>query len=282
MERKRNLYLKSFFAILLCCLCITLFPGIKTEAASRMKKLTEDKTYNYKLNGKKTNKIKYTYTPHFYDEFVALNIYIDGQKKLTLKKNAYSWNVTLCKISSTRTLFYIRDYSNSDYNDFMRIYEYKNGKLKLIGDLVKLSRANDSNKYSPLSRWSRGEIKSVGKNKLTVKWMETTWSTGIIYVNITYNISGSKAKRKGSTYKVTPYRSNSWTARRSIVTYTKAGGNKKAFTIKVGNKVKILNFKTKNGKRYLQVKNSKGKKGWYKDADSYTLTGWFKEAFFAG
>jgi len=284
MERKKNLFFKSFFVMLICCLSMILFPGIKTEAASRMKQLKVNKTYNYKLNGKKTNKIKFTQSRNgssYY--FETLKIYIDGQKKLTLKSQAYSWNVTLCKISSSRTLLYVRDYTENDYNNLMRIYEYKNGKLTLISDLVKISRANDWGKYSPLSSWSRGTLTSVGKNKITVKWSETTNSTGIIYVNITYKISGANIKRKGTSYKVSLYKKNSWTARRTIKTYTKAGGGKKAFTIKTGNKVKIIKFTTKNGKRYIQIKNSKGKKGWYKDADSSNMgKGWFKEALFAG
>lgn len=276
MKRKQN-WSGVLIALLLCLVCAAWLPGIKADAANRMKTLKIGKTYNYKLDGKKSNQILCTYTsgPSYSKK---LNIYIDGNRKITLDDWAYGWDVSLCKISSSRTLIYTRDSSDNDWCSGLRFYEYKNGQLKSLGNLASITRD-----YKPLSNWSRGKLIRVGKNQLRVKWLETTKSTGGIEVLIDYKVSGQKITKKGSIYQTKPMnRKNIWTAQRNIIAYKKAGGKKKALEIKAGEKVRIIGVTLKSHKQYLKVKNAKGKTGWYQDPSSYSSGGWFKEALFAG
>lgn len=274
---KKKICKRGVFLALFLCLCAVWLPGLKADAASGIKKLKIGKTYSYKLNGKKENKILCTYTSGAGDG-VALNIYIDGKKQVTVDDWAYSWDVSICRISSNRNLLYVRDHSDNDWCSGLRLYEYKKGKLKLLKNLANISRDD-----KPLSTWARGDLIRVKNKRLTVRWMETTKSTGMIRVLITYKVSGNKITKIGKSYEVRPISGkNSWTARQSIVTYKKPGGTKSAFTIYAGDKVKILRVQVKKNQRYLQVKNAAGKTGWYQDPSYYPMGGWYEEAGFAG
>ncbi len=274
---KKKICKRGVFLTLFLCLCAIWLPGLKADAASGIKKLKIGKTYSYKLNGKKENKILCTYTSKD-GGAVALNIYIDGKKQATLNDWAYSWDVSICRISSNRNLLYVRDHSDNDWCAGLKLYEYKNGKLKLLKNLANISR-NDK----PLSNWARGDLIRVKNKRFTVRWMETTKSTGMIRVLITYKISGNKITKIGKSYEVRPISGkNSWTARQSIATYKKPGGTRSAFTIYAGDKVKLLRVQVQKNQRYLQVKNAAGKTGWYREPSYYPMGGWYEEAAFAG
>ena len=134
-----------------------------------------------------------------------------------------------------------------------------------------------------LSGWARGHLRKVGANKVVVRWMDTGMATGIFYVDIPYKISGDEVSRMGESYvlKATSWIKTKWTANRSIAAYTSVGGNKKSFSVHKGEKVTGLKMIKKNGTFYFQIRNSKGKKGWFKDSN-YTIGQYFKEAVFAG
>lgn len=274
---KRKLCKRGILVALFLCLCAVWLPGLKADAASGMKKLKIGKTYSCRLDGKKANKIQCTYTEKA-GGGVGLNIYIDGKKQITLNDWAYSWDVAICRISAKRNLLYVRDHSDNDWCAGLRLYEYKKGKLKLLKNLTNISRDD-----SPLSNWARGDLIRVKGKTLTVRWSETTKSTGMIRVLITYQVSGNKIKKIGKSYEIGPISGkNSWTAKQSIVTYKKPGGTGSAFTVYAGEKVKLLRVQVKKKQRYLQVKNAAGQKGWYQDPSYYPAGGWYEEASFAG
>lgn len=275
--REKKAWLKGAGILLLICLFAVWIPGSRTEAAGRMQKLKIGSTYTCRLSGKTFHTVKCTYTAQ-YENGVKLNIYIDGEKKLTLRDHAYSWDVALCRVSGNRNLIYVKDSSDNDWCAGLRIYEYKGGKLGKLGDLGRMTRNGKL-----LSNWARGGLAGVKKNQLTVKWLETTKSTGIIYVTVNYKVTGRKIQRIGTVYQTkSGRRKNRWTASRTILVSKRPGGGETAFTIKPGEKIRILGLAVKNKKQYLKVKNASGRTGWYQDPDSYTINGWFKEALFAG
>ena len=282
MKKKVNVG-KGLFLLAVFCI---MFLGscMKPEAASRMKKLKVGRTYTTRLTGNEKHKVKFTYTKRIDFDAGVLNLYVDGKLVKRIRRYAFTWEVNLCRVSPKRTLLYLRDCSNNDYNEYMKLLEYKDGRFIELGDLVGLTR-NDSYEQTDklLSGWARGHLRKVGANKVVVRWMDTGMATGIFYVDIPYKISGDEVSRMGESYvlKATSWIKTKWTANRSIAAYTSVGGNKKSFSVHKGEKVTGLKMIKKNGTFYFQIRNSKGKKGWFKDSN-YTIGQYFKEAVFAG
>ncbi len=282
MKKKVNVG-KGLFLLAVFCI---MFLGscMKPEAASRMKKLKVGRTYTTRLTGNEKHKVKFTYTKRIDFDTGVLNLYVDGKLVKRIRRYAFTWEVNLCRVSPKRTLLYLRDCSNNDYNEYMKLLEYKDGRFIELGDLVGLTR-NESYEQTDklLSGWARGHLRKVGANKVVVRWMDTGMATGIFYVDIPYKISGDEVSRMGESYvlKATSWIKTKWTANRSIAAYTSVGGNKKSFSVHKGEKVTGLKMIKKNGTFYFQIRNSKGKKGWFKDSN-YTIGQYFKEAVFAG
>ncbi|MCI9517304.1 MAG: hypothetical protein HFI80_09900 [Lachnospiraceae bacterium] len=282
MKKKVNVG-KGLFLLAVFCI---MFLGscMKPEAASRMKKLKVGRTYTTRLTGNEKHKVKFTYTKRIDFDAGVLNLYVDGKLVKRIRRYAFTWEVNLCRVSPKRTLLYLRDCSNNDYNEYMKLLEYKDGRFIELGDLVGLTR-NESYEQTDklLSGWARGHLRKVGANKVVVRWMDTGMATGIFYVDIPYKISGDEVSRMGESYvlKATSWIKTKWTANRSIAAYTSVGGNKKSFSVHKGEKVTGLKMIKKNGTFYFQIRNSKGKKGWFKDSN-YTIGQYFKEAVFAG
>ena len=282
MKKKVNVG-KGLFLLAVFCI---MFLGscMKPEAASRMKKLKVGRTYTTRLTGNEKHKVKFTYTKRIDFDAGVLNLYVDGKLVKRIRRYAFTWEVNLCRVSPKRTLLYLRDCSSNDYNEYMKLLEYKDGRFIELGDLVGLTR-NESYEQTDklLSGWARGHLRKVGANKVVVRWMDTGMATGIFYVDIPYKISGDEVSILGESYvlKATSWIKTKWTANRSIAAYTSVGGNKKSFSVHKGEKVTGLKMIKKNGTFYFQIRNSKGKKGWFKDSN-YTIGQYFKEAVFAG
>lgn len=274
---------KGLFLLAVFCM-VFLGTCMSSEAGSRMKKLKVGRTYTTRLTGNEKHKVKFTYTERIDFDAGVLNLYVDGKLVKRIRRYAFTWEVNLCRVSPKRTLLYLRDCSNNDYNEYMKLLEYKDGRFIELGDLVGLTR-NESYEQTDklLSGWARGHLRKVGANKVVVRWMDTGMATGIFYVDIPYKISGDEVSRMGESYvlKATSWIKTKWTANRSIAAYTSAGGNKKSFSVRKGEKVTGLKMIKKNGTFYFQIRNSKGKKGWFKDSN-YTIGQYFKEAVFAG
>ena len=278
--KKATKYLMVFMT-----LCV-VFLGSKTEAeaASRMRKLKVGKTYTTKLTGNEKHKVKFTYTKGEYYDAETLNLYVDGEKVKTIRQCAYSWNVFLCRISPKRTLLCVEDSKDNDYNGCMKILEYKNHQMTELADLAEMTRNTYGETDKLLTSWARCDLRSVKANKLVVRWTDTGAAVGIFYVDIPYKISAQGISRGGSgayALKKTTWIKTKWTANRSITTYTAAGGKRVSFKVRSGEKVTGVKMTRKNGNMYFQIKNSRGKKGWFKDSN-YSIGQYFKEAVFAG
>ncbi len=268
--------------------------GTRTKAASNIKTLTKNKTYTTKLTGTAKHKVRYTTPANPSDSYsVYLKLYIDGKTVYSLKhENIFYYDVQLLTVKSNRVLIGITEYTDNEYTMFNNIYEYKNGKLKLLKNLATLTRSSGTKATKLLTGWGRGHLYSLSGTKLEVVWYDATVATGCICYVASYKIGTNSIKKNSTSNTVRMMTSDmdigkanpKWTAKYTLKAYTTAGGSKNAFTIKPGNKVTLLTMTVKNGKRYLQVKNSSGKKGWIvnPDTDFNRPNGYFKECFFAG
>ena len=137
MKKKVNVG-KGLFLLAVFCI---MFLGscMKPEAASRMKKLKVGRTYTTRLTGNEKHKVKFTYTKRIDFDAGVLNLYVDGKLVKRIRRYAFTWEVNLCRVSPKRTLLYLRDCSNNDYNEYMKLLEYKDGRFIELGDLVGLT-----------------------------------------------------------------------------------------------------------------------------------------------
>ena len=60
---------------------------------------------------------------------------MDGKLVKRIRRYAFTWEVNLCRSARKRTLLYLRDCSNNDYNEYMKLLEYKDGRFIELGDL---------------------------------------------------------------------------------------------------------------------------------------------------
>lgn len=287
-EGKYRLWKQIVCLIVLCA--AFLYSKTEAQAAPRFQRLTEGKTYQTTLTGKKKHTLKFVCVegkePGDYLEEV--NIYLDGKKEKTVRGvGEYYWKVYLCRVGTKKTLLYMEGISDNDYTTSIRIMEYRNKKLRQIADLTELSRNNSEDETQKLfSGWARGILQRVGDNSLTVRWSETGKSTGIVCVDVTYKLAGSRMVQSGSSYALKfpyEYLKKEWTAKESFSAYTKAGGSKVSFRIQPGDRVKPLRLTRKRGNLWFQIRNAEGKKGWFKDAETHSdHSVYFEEAMFAG
>lgn len=243
------------------------------EAAKNVKSLKPGKSYTTKLTGSKRHKVKYT----FNEANGTVKLFINGKCVKSLK-NTWWPEVCLLKITDSKNLIYIHDCGPSDDTGYVKIYEYKNQKLKLLADLLTITQKKYAN------RIHYAMLQSVTSEKITVKWQIQSNSLGSSFeVKIPYKIGKTKITRSGTSYNIKQWDGKvaKFTANRKIKVYTKAGGDKLAFIVKKGQKVTITKIYGKNGKTYFQLKNKNGKTGWYKDPDNYVNGGFFKECFFS-
>ncbi len=263
------------------------------EAASRVKTLNVNTTYTTRLTGAENHRIMFKYTDNKgYSEFKDCKIYIDGKLKKTISSNnygSYYYEVKLLSVNANRNLIYIENRSDSDYVDFNNIYEYKNGKLILLKNLCTLTRCSGDRADKLLTGWARGTLYSFDGKTLCIKWQDSTVATGNIYYITSYTISGNKITKNSTANAVRSLKNGKtnpkWTARYTMKAYTTAGGRNVAFTVNTNDIITIKVMTVKNGRRYLQVTNSKGKSGWLLNPNTYSdgkYDGYFKECILAG
>ncbi len=264
--------------------------GTKAQAVSKIKTLTKNKTYSTKLTGKTTYKLCYKESKNSkYSECKDCKIYVNGKLKKTISTNSrysYNYTVKLLTVSSNRKLIYVQDHEDNDYVDFNYIYEYKNGKMVLLKDLCSLTRSSGTKADKLLTGWGRGELYSFDGKTLCMRWDDCTAATGNIYYIASYTIKGTSITKNSTTNAIRSVRTGKanpkWTAKCTFKAYTAIGGSKLAFTVKPNDIVTMKLMTVKNGKRYFQVTNSKGKTGWVLNPSYVEGEGYFKECLFAG
>jgi len=237
----------------------------------------------------------------YYTETAATNttpyklcFFVDGVAKFehavnNIDAGAYVWLLT---VNSSTTLIYFSFYQENKLPVFDKVYWLNDaGNMEICGDIGNMTRSKSkTGNGSRLSNWSRNPVPvSAGGGKFTLKWNSLDSSLGMFYANVPYKYSSTTklVTKAASTYKVSfgkmaEWKSATGTTRKAFKAYTKPGGAKLSYSVKKGDKLKVLQVKASGGNRYFQVRNSRGKLGWYKNVDN-PGTGWyFKNALFAG
>ena len=233
--------------------------SVHTQAATQKYplKLQQGKTYSTKLTGSNTYKIKWKGVSDSKNNKYYVDLYINSKKfRKSLKYEFYS--VELLKADKSRVLINVG--SGCDGSREHNIYEYKNGKLQLMFNACREIQHN--NVFDKLP----GDIYNIGNNKFAMDWRisyqnDKDQSTTYYVAKVIYHVGKDKITTLGSTF---PVYENTWLTARKIKTYTAAGGKTTSFTAEKGSKVTILKVTLKKGVSYLQIENSKGKKGWFK------------------
>lgn len=280
----KRLFKMKWIFIMALLLAVFAFPQT-ADAASAITRMESGKTYSRKLDGK-THSVKYVYDGggYSYESKPTVKLYIDGILKKQFRDDVY-YTAWMVKASAKKTFLCIHNEGPSNDTIFFKVYEYKNGKLKAVGDLAKVAR-----KFA--DRFSYASIQKASKNKWTVRWSLQSPAMGsMTSINVTYKVTSSGIKRIGKAYSLRTWNGyagrhtscSNWTARQNIAVYKAKGGSKVSYYIRKGEKVDILKMSGKNGHTWFQVRNSQGKKGWFEDPDFGTvMNGYFEECMFAG
>ena len=227
------------------------------------------KKYDITGDGK-ADSIRFEITGVNYSFASTLKVYVN--KKLcytSLGYNDYGF------IANAVTAKYLRMKSgapflfvecNTNNNDGTHdILQYRKGKLVPMV----------SNSQLPTGYGNHNQIRSakVSGNTIKVKFMQMTYAAGAIYSTYTYVKKDGKLKRKssqtssleystyvdGATKSGKPYGA----ARTSMKTYKSPGSSKAAFTVKLGQKIKLTKMCFKSGKLYFRATTKSGKSGWF-------------------
>ena len=193
-------------------------------------------------------------------------------------KKVHTENLTvlLYQMDHKRTYLEIQENvgSNEDISSHA-FYQYQGNKLKKVCDV-----------YEPIVKQIYDfhffiDAVKVTEKKITISYVNQFSATGYLFWKVSYVSEKKGWKKSGNTFSVTEKRQ--LTANRKITLYQKAGGKKKAFALKKGQKVKIDKICLKNGKTYMQVVCSNGKKGWFESPNKdLPERYYFKEVVFAG
>lgn len=278
----RKLLQKKWIVISALLLAVLAFPG-KADAASKITKMESGKTYTRKLDGK-AHTVKYVYEGGGYSSTPTVKLYVDGALKKQFSDYAY-YTAWLVKTGPKKTFLCIHNEGPSDDTIFFKVYKYKKGRLKEIGDLAGVVRPGFSDRLAYAS------ILSVKKNKWTVRWSLQSAAIGsTTSIKMTYQVTSSGIKRLGKEYALRSYDYSgkyvsclNWTAKQDIAVYKTKRGRKVSFYIRKGEKIDILKMSGKNGKTWFKIRNSNGKKGWFREPEyGAVINGYFEECMFAG
>ena len=284
----------SLFKVVMLFLAVVVCAGIakpqnafaKNAKNPSVVKLKLNQTYSkYDVTGDgKADKIRIGCYKN--DEYCieGLKITINGRTVLS-KKNSlyYRLCAKLCTLQNGKVFLYVYNPYNNEDADICALFQYQNGKLKKCIDMNKFYGSND------LGYHTKGEVKSVKGNKITVEIYQQTYQLGGMSVTFDYKYSKGKLIKDGikaKKYQIWAYKENgSLTASRNMTVYQNVGCSSKAFTLSTGQKIKILGVYCKSGNMMIKIKRiSDGKTGYLKCIKKFPSSGDapFYEVAYAG
>lgn len=210
----------------------------------------------------------------------TLEISINGRRAFRLKDPyyegdaTYRYEVKLCTLDRNNVLFFIRTISETEHYNFCRLFQYKNGKLKMVLDLKKI--------YKNIFHYRECiDVSSAGNGRIRFRWYGQVGVTGALNWNVTFVDSGGTLKRQGRTCPVlSKDRNKTWTASRSFRAYETARLSTTVFQVKLGDKVKVTSVYNDAKRLYIRIINQKGQAGWVpcpNDSSPY-----FRESIYVG
>lgn len=280
-------------AILSSCLVLSLtagvlgsFPQKVSAAVSQSYYLEKGKAQNIQLDGKGAKeKIKYTLKssrnnegewPEKYDNVFSL--YINNKcvytKKTVTEQRQGTASIYIADVDNSDNILdifiglYSEQYS-SEY-DVLDYYQYKNGKFKKIQDLKKYldSGILDCVKKNGMAEnhyHSSNSFQTSGDKNLKIEICSNSNAIGSFHGKYTLKLKNGKFV-KATTYPSGEIREHAsmGIATKSATFYTTAGGKKKAFSVKKGDRVHLSEYKYIKNTLYIKAEKN-GKVGWVKD-----------------
>lgn len=186
-------------------------------------------------------------------------------KKDTISSEPYDWDIRLITLKNKKTMLYVATHGLDGYAaDVNAVLAWKSGKLKPVLN----ANAICSGKYL-YGSYPSARLTKVSGNTLTFKYGLKAMMTGYTTFDASYKYKSGKFVRTSSYVKpkIGGKYGKSRTALKSLTVYKNASCKSKKFTIKKGQKVKLLKMYVKGSKMALQVKVG-SRAGWVKCATS--------------
>ena len=176
----------------------------------------------------------------------------------------YSARAKLYTLSNGAPYLFLETSSDNDYHEISGLFSYNSIKKQIETAVDFTSLFND------YAGRSSGSIVKINKNTITVRYGMMSYSLGGCNIDYNYTYKNGKLVRTSYYGKVISISkkqesSNVLTAKRKLRAYTAPGRARKAFTIKKGGSVKIMQVCKKNTILYIKVMY-KGRYGWIKAA----------------
>ena len=207
--------------------------------------------------------------------FVSIN-----DRTFTLKTGYfYSLKAKLYTLSNGKPYLFLDTTTDNDYHELSALFNYDSSKKKLVTAL------NTTSLFSRYAGRSNGTIVKMSGNTITVRYGMMSYSLGGCSIDYNYTYKGGKLVRTSYYGKLVSIskregKSNLLTARRNLTAYTAPGTTKKAFTVRKGGAVKIVQVWKKDNSLYIKVMYG-SKYGWIKAAGVNTSQQ-FSDVVYAG
>lgn len=259
--------------MLLCSLCTSVkgaTPGVTA--------LQNNKTYkSYDLNGdRKKDSIQLkTYTSNYR---TVASFYVNGKKVYTLPKtDCYTAGYRIITLKNGKHFIYAcTEGPNSGISQHM-VLQYKGSKMNKIINFTSLMKLYQGASYI---NWYPNDGITVSGNTIKVNFTSMNWTLGARSFTFTYKYSGGTLKRASYGGNITSYMPTKYVAAKKFAVYKKVDSSSKAFYVFKGNKVTVSKYHLKNGKLWLQIKNSRGKTGWIKSLAYNSVKGMSRSPLF--
>lgn len=188
------------------------------------------------------------------------------------------WNVQLIKLKNGKVFFDIDTALSNNDACIHRLYAYEDDDLKCVYDFQKY--------YQDYAYSYSVNIVNVLGNTLEMEVYAQFYTTGKIQYSMNLDYKDGKVGYFESTSDSftlkynTISRENKWTANKEIKVYENVRTNKKAFTLKKGNIVKLNKIVFKDNVVHFQIEDNKGKIGYIVADKTYPDIFYFKETQF--
>lgn len=273
-----------FFGIVF--IAVLMIFTVKADAAGKnvCQTLKENKIYKYNLDKKgKTETVKVAFSKKEYEENYQLlydmetTVAVNGKEiyKKTLKRQGNDTNPVTVMVTDVNKkdkqmeLFIIEaDGAIGDVKawtaDMRHIYYYRyaNGKVKRIQDIAPLFKKNFKNVKALHGMKNSSFLAITEKSELYAKLCVKTSNFGFSHLKVGLVFKNGKFKRISSKSYLLLDEKQPYQPKKNTAVYTKAGGTRRAFTIKRKQDIYLYEYVLKNKKVYLKVKNKNGKAGY--------------------
>lgn len=206
----------------------------------------------------------------WYEEFNDLGVEVTVNdrivyRKSTISTNPFDWDIRFITLKSKKALLYVATHGLDGYAaDVNAVLAWKTGKLKCVLNANSIC----SGKYL-YGSYPSARLTKISSNMLTFDYGLKVMMTGNTTFNASYKYKSGKFVRTSSYVKpkIGGKYGKARTALKSLTVYKNASCKSKKFTIKKGQKVKLLKMYVKGSKMVLQVKVG-SRTGWVKCATS--------------